>query len=979
MNKLLTFLFISFFGFTQAQQSLDTLFTLPPTETVWIDSVYQSMSRTERIGQLLMVRANNAREPYFPEIKQYIKKYGIGGVCYFGSGAMRQAIQNNSWQSLSKIPLLTSIDGEWGLGMRLDSTISFPYQLTLGSIENDSLIYEMGKEIGSECERIGIHLNFAPVVDINSNPNNPVINSRSFGDDPQKVAEKALAYLDGLQSQNIIASAKHFPGHGDTEFDSHQTLPIINHTYARLDSVELFPFKYLINNGLSGVMIAHLYIPDLESKENLASTLSPKIINGLLRDSLQFNGLVITDALDMEGVTKYVRPGEIEVQALLAGNDLLLLPKDVPKAVANITMALRNGRIDENYFEQKVKKILQYKYRAGLYKKQSIDLENLVPDLNNPKALALNQKLYESATILLKNEDQLLPFSPLPKESTAILSIGFNSEAVFLESIQKFADLDHFTLAKNFTREQADAIEKKLEKYTNVIITLGGTSIFPRNNFGVSWGSKQLIERIAKTHKVVFSLFGSPLAYHQFLDLDTLFSASIIAHQDNEYTAQAIAQQLFGAVSFQGKLPITLSDNYPNAYGIRTKTIRRLGFALPEHCGINSKTLQNIDSIVKEGIEMEAFPGCEIVVAKNGRIVYSKSFGYQTYENKTPINNRTIYDLASITKIAATTAGLMKLQAENKFDPNALISDYLPNLKGTNKAKMKSSAILVHQARLWPWIPFYLLELDSLGQLNPEFFSTIEDEKHSVRVANQLYIDKKYSDFIYDTIARSDLWKKNEYRYSDLGFYWFRQLIEKQTNTPLEDFVQQAFYQPMGLRNIAFLPRAHFAFDRLVPTEYDSLFRKQLIQGDVHDPGAAMLGGVSGHAGLFSNAEDLAAVFQLFLQNGYYAGQQLLDSSIIQQYTSYQSDFKKTENRRGLGFDKPYPVYDSLGPVCKSASLKSFGHSGFTGTYAWVDPEYQLVYIFLSNRVYPDAKNNKISEFNIRTRIQQVVYDAIMR
>ncbi|MBN1650842.1 MAG: serine hydrolase [Bacteroidales bacterium] len=979
MNKLLTLLFISLFGFSQAQEAMDTLYKIPPTESVWIDSVYLSLSRTERIGQLLMVRANNAREPYFPEIKQYIKKYGIGGVCYFGSGAMRQAKQNNAWQSLSKIPLLTSIDGEWGLGMRLDSTISFPYQLTLGAIENDSLIYEMGKEIGSECVRIGLHLNFAPVVDVNSNPKNPVINSRSFGDNPQKVAEKVLAYLDGLQSQNILASAKHFPGHGDTEFDSHQTLPIINHTYARLDSVELLPFKYLINNGLSGIMVAHLYIPALENKENLASTLSPKIIQGLLRDTLQFKGLVITDALDMEGVTKYVRPGEIEVQALLAGNDILLLPKDVPRAIANITMALRNGRIDEQYFEQKVKKILRYKYRAGLYKKQSIALENLYIDLNNAKAQALNQKLYESATILLKNADTLLPFSPLPKEKTAILSIGFNAEADFLESIQKFADLDHFNLAKNFTREQADALEKQLENYSTIVIALGGTSIFPKNNFGVTWGSKQLIDRLTKSHNIIFSLFGSPLAYRQFLELDPYFSASIIAHQDNAFTARAIAQQLFGAIDFQGKLPITLSEKYPNGYGILSKSIGRLGFALPEHYGLNSIKLQQIDSIVKEGIKMHAFPGCEIAVARKGQIIYSKSFGYQTYANKTPVNTQSIYDLASITKVAATIAGLMKLQEEGKFDPNALLSDYLPNLKSTNKAKMKNSAILVHQAQLWPWIPFYLLEIDSLGLLNPHVFSSEKDDIHNVRVANQLYIDKQYANFIYDTIAHSDLWKKNEYLYSDLGFYWFRKLIEKQTNTPLEDFVQQEFYQPMGLRNIAFLPREHFALERIVPTEYDSLFRKQLIQGDVHDPGAAMLGGVSGHAGLFSNAEDLAAVFQLFLQEGYYAGKQLLDSAIIHQYTSYQSDYRKTENRRGLGFDKPYPVYDTLGPVCESASLKSFGHSGFTGTYAWVDPEYQLVYIFLSNRVYPDAKNNKISEFNIRTRIQQVIYDAIMR
>ena len=835
----------------------------------------------------------------------------------------------------------------------------------------------MGKEIANQCKRIGLHMNFAPVVDINVNPKNPVINSRSFGDNPQKVGDKALAYLNGLQSQGILASAKHFPGHGDTDTDSHLTLPIINHSYARLDSVELAPFKKLIKSGLSGIMVAHLYIPALEDEENLASTLSPKIINGLLRDSLKYDGLIITDALDMEGVTKYVPTGEIEVRALLAGNDLLLLSKDVPKAIASISIALKNGRIEANYFEEKVKRILKYKYRAGLFKKQNIDLKNLIKDLNNPKALALNQRLYDEATILLSNRDEILPFTPQPKEKTAVLCIGLGARNHFTEDIRKFSNMECFSIPKNFTKEEVQKLEKQLDEYKQVIVALGGISIFPNRNFGITWESKQLIARLAKKHKVIFNFFGSPLAYRQFLNFDSLFTSSIIAHQDNKFAAQSVAQQLFGVLPIKGKLPISLSEIYPNGFGLKTNTIGRLGYALPEQLGINSEKLKFIDSIVIEGIKMKAFPGCQVVVAKNGYIVYSKSFGYQTYEKKNPINNQSIYDIASITKIAATTASLMKLQAENKFNPNAVISDYIPYLKATNKENINIKAILTHQAQLATWIPFYLMELDSLNRLNPALFSASLDENHTTQVAHNLFIDKNYAYRIYDTIANSNLRKKKEYKYSDLGFYWFRQLIEIESNCPLETYVQQEFYQPMGLQNIGFLPEQKFSMERIVPTEFDSVFRKQLIQGYVHDPGAAMLGGVSGHAGLFSNAEDLAAVFQLFLQNGYYAGKQLLDSTIINQYTDYQYDYKTTENRRGLGFDKPYPKYDSLGPVCKSASKRSYGHSGFTGTYAWADPENQLVYIFLSNRVYPDSGNNKISKFNFRTRIQQAIYDAV--
>ena len=977
MKQALLILFIASITFTKAQQTSDSLIQNTPSESVWVDSVYLSLNQTERIAQLLMVRANNARKDYFPEINDYIESYGIGGVCYFGSGAMRQAKQNNKWQNLSKIPLLTAIDGEWGLGMRLDSTISFPFNMTLGAIQNDSLIFEMGKEIGKQCKRIGLRMNFAPVVDINVNPNNPVINSRSFGDDPEKVSTKALAFLKGMQSQDILATAKHFPGHGDTDSDSHKTLPLINHSFERLDSIELVPFKKLINSGLSGIMIAHLYIPALEEEENLASTLSSKIINGLLRDSLAFKGLVVTDALDMDGVTKFVAPGEIEVRALLAGNDVLLLSKDVPKALACISLALDSGRIDSTYFEEKVKKILKYKYRAGLYKKQEVELENLVKDLNKPKAIALNQQLFEEATILLKNEAKILPFPTQTQEKTAILNIGLSAEDTFLETIQKFASFESFTLKKAFTEEQAQKIKEQLNNYDQIVIALGGVSIFPNKSFRVTEESKLLIEELAKTHQVIFSFFGSPLAYRQFLKTDSLFTASLIAHQDNKYAAKAVAQQLFGAISIKGKLPVSISESYSNGYGLYLKSTKRLSFALPEQLSVDSKKLQTIDSIVIEGINMEAFPGCQVVVAKNGRIIYSKSFGYQTYSKLKPIDNQSIYDLASITKIAATTASLMKLQAEKRFNPKNLISDYLPYLKNTNKAEMRIDKIMTHQAQLTPWIPFYLCEIDSLEKLNPRLFNTKMNETHSVRVAKNLFIDKNYAYRIYDTIASSGFWEKDEYKYSDLGFYWFRQLIELEKNKPLENYVQEEFYQPMGLHTIGFLPRQRFEMDRIVPTEYDSVFRKQLIQGDVHDPGAAMLGGVGGHAGLFSNAEDLAAVFQLFLQDGYYGGKQLLDSTIIGQYTAYQYNYEEVENRRGLGFDKPYPVYDSLGPVCESASLRSYGHSGFTGTYAWVDPETQLVYIFLSNRVYPDAKNNKISKFDFRTRIHQAIYDAI--
>ncbi|MBN2236228.1 MAG: serine hydrolase [Bacteroidales bacterium] len=973
MKKILLFLFVPlyFIAFGQGKTKK------PITEQQWVDSVFNSLSQNQQIAQLLMIRANNSREPYFDQVATYIQDYGIGGVCYFGSGAMRQAKQNNRWQSISKVPLLTSMDAEWGLGMRLDSTISFPFQMTLGAIQNDSLIYQMGVEIGKECGRIGLHMNFAPVVDINSNPNNPVINSRSFGDNPQEVSNKGLAYLTGMQSQGILASAKHFPGHGDTDSDSHKTLPIVSHSYARLDSTELQPFKKLIDHNLSGVMIAHLYIPALETEENLASTLSKNIVSGLLQDTLGFEGLVITDALDMSGVTKYIEPGEIEVRAILAGNDLLLLSKDIPKAIQSIALALDSGRIDLNYFKSKVKKILKYKYRAGLYQVQKVKEDHLFEDLNNAKAIALNQQLFEEASILMKNKDAILPLGHSDENETAILTIGLESGAEFNRMMSQFAGFESYAIPKNPDEDLTTKTIQELKKYKTLVIALGGVSIFPANHFRISNESKELIQKLSEDHQVVFSFFGSPLAYKEFLPIDAQFSGVIIGHQDNNYAASALAQQLFGALPIRGKLPVALSETYPSGFGLDFLSVKRLSYGFPEQENMQTKKLRKIDSIVQEGIAMQAFPGCQIVVAKNGRIIYSKSFGYQTYENKEAINRFSIYDLASITKVAATTLSLMKLQEEHRFNPNASISDFVPYLKGSNKDSIRASKILTHQGKLKAWIPFYLNVLDSSNRLDSLLFSSFLDDQHTVKVADQLYIQDQYKYQIYDTILKSDLRKKEEYIYSDLGFYWFRQGIEFHTNQPLELYVDEQFYQPLELKNTAFLPLNHFEKQRIVPTENDTLFRKQVIQGYVHDPGAAMLGGVSGHAGLFSNATDLAAIFQMLLQHGFYNNQQLLDSTIIQQYTSYQYDYKKTENRRGLGFDKPYPKYDSLGPTCKSASTSSFGHSGFTGTYAWADPEYQLVYIFLSNRVYPDAGNNKISKYDFRTRIHQTIYDAI--
>lgn len=967
MKKIILFLFTTIISIA--------LFSQNNKKSDWVDSVYYNLSLQERFGQLLMVRANQSHENYFKEIDTYIKNYGIGGVCFFSNGPEKQLHQTQIWQDSSKIPLMISIDAEWGLGMRLDSTISYPFQMTLGSIQNDSLIYEMGKQIGRDCKRMGIHLNFAPVVDINNNPDNPVINSRSFGDDPKSVAKKATAYMRGLQEEGIIATAKHFPGHGDTGSDSHYTLPLINHDKNRLDSIELYPYKKLINKGLTGVMVAHLYIPKLEDTKNLASTLSPKIVKGLLRDELGFDGLVVTDALDMKGVTKYFPSGEIEVRALLAGNDILLLPENVPAAINGLVKAYKSGRVSEELLEEKCKKILSYKYELGLNKKPILTTENLHQDLMRPKAIALRAKLYEESITLIENKD-ILPLMAQKEKELAIVSFGWVEGNRFEKSAKKYTNATYFYLNKNLSRTQNDSLARELNKFKYVIFNMGKTTIFPQRSFGLTSSEIELIQMIKNQESVIVNLLGSPLAIQKFFPHPEKFGAFIISHQDRYDTQRLSAEMIFGARSFKGKLPVTINSSFPAGFGLSTQTLGLIKDGFPENEGINRGVLKKkIDSIVTAGIEMRAFPGCQICIARNGSIIYQESFGYQTYDSILPVNNQTIYDLASLTKVTASVPVLMRLVDQNKLNLDKPISTFLPYLEGSNKENMIFRDILSHQARLTPWIPFYWYNTDSSGNLNPDVFKYSQDDNYNIRVAEGLYIKESYKYNMYDTILKSKLRKKKEYKYSDVGYYWVPQILEKYYNGSYDQFVDEYFYQPMHMRNTSYKPRNKFPLSRIAPTENDTLFRKQIIRGDVHDPGAAMLGGVCGHAGLFSTAEDICVLFQCYLQQGYYGGVQYFDTATVKEFTSYQHDGIK--NRRALGFDKPFKKYDKYGPVCESASLSSFGHSGFTGTYVWADPDENLIYVFLSNRVYPKSDNYKISKYDIRTNIHQAIYDAI--
>jgi len=944
-------------------------------EAIWVDSVLNSLTIDEKIAQLIMIRVlSNKDEKYYNSMSDTIKRYNIGGLCFFQGDPVKEAELTNRWQSEAKTPIMVSIDGEWGLGMRLDSTVSFPRQMTLGAVQNDRLIYLMGAEIARQCKRIGINMNFAPVLDINSNPKNPVINTRSFGENKYNVTRLALAYMKGMQDNQMIAVGKHFPGHGDTDTDSHFVLPVIKHSKTRLDTLELYPFKELINNGLMSIMVGHINIPSYFSNPALSSTLSDSIINYLLKEKLQFKGLIVTDALDMKGISNYFKPGIIEISALKAGNDILLLPQNIDMAINEIKKAILNGDISENQIYEKCRKVLTYKYKVGLNKFSSIKTENIYKDLNTPYAESLKRELIREAITLVKNENNIIPFTSKPKEKMASLAIGNGDIKDFQNFIHPLFSQTNFTLDKDFKLKDTFDLINKLSEFDKVIISIHNTSSLPQKNFGITQQSINLINSIRRTKKIILCLFVNPYALSFFDNTDNI-EALFVSYQDDKNAQEATADIIMGKADAKGKLPVSGSVLFPLNSGIMTGEYKYLSYEEPAKMGIQEKYIQKIDSLAQVGIREGAYPGCQILFAKDGKVFYHKSFGYHTNDSTRAVKNTDLYDIASVTKIAATALSIMKLYDEKKIDLNEKLSTYIPNIDSSDKANLKIMDIMGHQARLKSWIPFYTKTISN-GKLNDTIYSNKYSEDFPLKVAENIYINMSYQDSILKQIIESPLNNKPDYLYSDLGYYFFRIIIERLTGQTIDNYVYDNFYKPLGLFSTVYNPRMYFSPDVITPTEIDSTFRKQLILGYVNDQGAAMLGGVAAHAGIFTNSWELATIMQLFLNEGQMGDKHYIKASTIKLFTERHFT-KNNNNRRALLFDKPLLNPDGTGPSCKDVSQSSYGHSGFTGTYVWADPEYKLIYVFLSNRTFPNPENRKISTLNIRTDIHQVVYDAL--
>ncbi len=944
-----------------------------------VDSIIKTLTVREMIAQLIWVPAwASEKGDNIRQVEDLVSKHGIGGVIFFEGTRDRQVEFTGRIKKLSKIPLVIAQDAEWGTGMRLREIEDFPFQMTLGALQDDSLIYRMGAAVAWQCRDLGVNVNLAPVADVNNNPLNPVINYRSFGEDPAKVSAKAVMYMKGLQDNGVMACAKHFPGHGDTDVDSHTGLPVIRGDRRRFDSVELVPFRHLIDAGIGAVMTAHINVPGLDGTPRLPATFSRKVITGMLKEEAGFRGLILTDAMNMAGATLTYPAGIADAEALKAGNDIIEYSTDPLLAIDEIARRVEQGELAVEEITSRCRKLLaaklwlesRYDAAAG----EATD-NNVIPASAHP---ALIRDLYAGAMTLIENNENLLPLGRLDRIRIATVSVNRLAMTEFQRMTDRYTNADHYFIDPN-NEQGARFVLSKLKDYDVVIAGFCALEQKPAGAYGVTPQLNSVFRQIAELQRSAVIWFGNPYGIDR-LDMTVKPTALLVAYQDNNYTHQTSVQVLFGALGASGRLPVTINDTYHEGYGIKTPGGIRLQFGFPENAGLSSERLiSKVDSIVQEGLDTLAYPGCHVLIARKGIVVLNRCYGFHLYDSTEAVSEHDLWDLASVTKVSAGTPSLMVLDDRGLFDPDNTLGHYLPWYRFSDKGDLVLRDMLAHQSGLRSWIPFWRYTIEEDSTFRRGVFSDVGNRKFALPVTDSLYMNRHYLKEMFREIRDSPKGPK-KYVYSDLTFILAAEIVESLADTTIDRFAPANLYRPIGAFNITYNPLEKYPKERIVPTEYDSLFRRQLLRGTVHDEGTAMLGGVSGHAGLFATGNDLLKLVEMYRRGGEYGGVRVLSREVLSEYTRVQ--FPENENRRALGFDKPLLGNDTIPPEeaypCPSASPSSFGHSGFTGTFIWVDPEAEISYVFLSNRVYPTRNNNRISDLSIRGRILQATYDSII-
>ncbi len=957
MKKLL--LFTILFN-TSLIYSQDIYSELNHEKKHWVDSIYNSLSLEEKIAQLF-INWVSPEQSDFEEIKKLVEVNKIGGLI-FSIGTTKSHIEwLNKFQAISKTPLLVAMDAEWGPSQRLSDVFPHPWNMTLGAIQDNNLVKNISKRMAEQNKALGVNYNFSPSVDVNNNSKNPIIGNRSFGEDPENVYQKAKAYINGHKEAGVFTSVKHFPGHGDTDKDSHKTLPVINGSMKRLNEVELYPFKKLIDDGVvESVMTAHLSVPSLDKK--YPSSLSKKTINNLLREEYKFTGITVTDALDMKGVLQDPTIN-VDLRAFEVGNDIILMSTDVTKGINLIAEKLKSGKIPMSKLSESVKKILSLKAKSNLDGTIKISSENILERVNTPKDTLLYSRAMESAITLVKNNSKSLPLLKDKK----YLHISFGNESSYLfNKLKKYVDVD------SYNSKDYDPLFDKT-KYDGIIISYHGSSSSPYSSNIIPKNISEIIEKIGENNNVILSLFLNPYSLNSFEKIDS-FNSIVVGYQNNMISQEIMADLLTGIRSFKGKLPVS-NNFYPVNHGISIDKNNTLGYSRPAYEGFDQKKLSYLDSIAISAIDSMMAPGIQMLVSKKGKIVYNKSFGYHTYKKLNKLENNHVFDLSSITKILATMPLVIQEYESGNLSLNTRLNQLFPKKKLADKGEITLKEMLSHYARLRPWIPFYEETLNRKEKPKSRFYKINSRSSFSTPVTENLFLKRNYEEKIFKSIVDSELIEKLEFKYSDLPFYFLKFWFEDIYSKPLDVLAEERIFNKLKLERTMFNPYKKLSLDEIVPSEEDDFFRYSKLHGYVHDEGAAMLGGVSGHAGLFSNSYEVAVILQAMIQGGSYNNQRLFNSESFDVFnTCYYCEY---DNRSGVGFDKPQ-IEGNHGSTFGGVSMNSFGHYGYTGSMAWADPDEEIIFVFLSNRTFPTRENTLLQKSNIRTRSQEIVYKSII-
>lgn len=951
----------------------------------WVDSVMATLTPRQRAAQLMFPNINPLDAAAGSTIRKYMGDNAMGGILFDHAPLKKYAETIAMTQNVAKVPALITFDGEWGLSMRIKETPRFPKNMALGAVSDPSLLYEYGREMARECRLLGVNVNFAPVVDVNSNPGNPVIGTRSFGSDPERVARLAAAYATGLEAGGVMAVAKHFPGHGDTSTDSHKTTTTVDHDRSTLRHVDLLPFNALVKTGAGGIMAGHIIVPALDPK-GLPATASHAMLTDELRKRMGFEGIIFTDALTMKGALNGGKRNVVE--AFLAGADAFLSSDSPVRDVDDLMQAVKDHRIDQKDIDSRCRKILQFKYALGLNRPQTKPTADLESKVNSRQAEAVNRRLSAAVITAIWNHHHTLPLPVEQAHATAIVNLGDPARNDFSGMCARYTAIDCFGAGAEQAISESEL--KRIAGHQNVVVAVYSDSQQSRENFA----------RIAGANKHVTAVFFTGVySLRKFLPAVKSVQALVAAYDDTPYLREYAAQALFGGITVDGRLPVDLRDIANCGSGVTIKK-SRLGYGLPEMAGLKASMTDSLDSLINLALRREAIPGAQLLVARNGMIVHNRSYGNLT-KGGAPVTDSTIYDLASVSKAVGTLPGIMAVYDDHHLKLDEKISHYIPALRGGDKDGITVRDLLYHESGMPAGLNMFDAMIDTASysgrlitgkqdaehpiliqkgawghrnaRLRSDILSRERSEEFPVAVAKGIYAGRTTYDSVMNRIYNIPLRPTKAYNYSCLNFCLLMNIEQNITHQPHNEFVAERIWRPVGAHRFTYRPAELTPEAVTAPTEKDTFLRRQTVNGYVHDELCAFSGGVQGNAGVFGSAEDLAKLCQMWLQNGGYGERRVLTPQTTKLFTTDKSP----TCRRGLGFDKPDTANLKASPTCDEADASVFGHLGFTGTVFWVDPANDLIFVFLTNRVNPTRDNSAFSSMNLRPDLFRAVYKAL--